>query len=153
MNEQAPPPIERIEVEGNLLALIVRSSFSESGLKFFTPDEFSQQLAYMRHPQGKVIAPHVHNEVKRTVHFTNEVLFIRKGRLRVDFYRNDKSYLISRILGPGDVVLLADGGHGFECLEELEMFEVKQGPYAAEMDKTRFQTIETNLVRYTAEEP
>jgi mannose-6-phosphate isomerase-like protein (cupin superfamily) len=151
MNETTPSPVERIEVDGILLALIVRALYSEPGLKFFTPDDFSQQLAYMRHPQGKIIAPHVHNEVKRTVHFTQEVLFIRKGRLRVDFYKSDRTYVVSRLLGPGDVVLLSDGGHGFECLEELEMIEVKQGPYAGEMDKVRFDPVESRSISYSLE--
>lgn len=132
--------VERITCEDKLLAVIVRNSFQEPGIHFFTPDDLSQQLAYMRHPAGKVIQPHVHNPVPREVHYTQEVLFLRKGRMRVDFYDDDKNYLESRVLGAGDVILLADGGHGFEALEEIEMIEVKQGPYAGENDKTRFQT-------------
>ena len=92
----------------------------------------------MSHPKGKLIQPHVHNSVPREVHYTQEVLFIRKGKLRVDFYSEEQEYLESRILGTGDVILLIEGGHGFEVLEALEMFEVKQGPYMGEMDKTRF---------------
>ena len=95
----------------------------------------------MSHATGKTIAPHVHNPVKREVHFTKEVLFIRKGKLRVDFYDDRKKYLESRILEAGDVIILATGGHGFEVLENVEMFEVKQGPYAGESDKTRFKGI------------
>ena len=63
---------------------------------------------------------------------------LKRGRLRVDFFDNDQQYLESRILEAGDVILLAAGGHGFEVLEEIEMVEVKQGPYAGEQDKTRF---------------
>jgi hypothetical protein len=37
------------------------------------------------------------------------------------------------------VVLLAYGGHGFEMIEESEIIEVKQGQYAGEMDKVRFE--------------
>jgi len=44
-------------------------------------------------------------------------------------------------LGPGDVILLATGGHGFQMLEETEMIEVKQGPYVGDQDKTRFQGV------------
>ena len=130
--------IETIIHENVLLAIIVRNSFNKEGIHFFTPDDFSQQLAYMKHPAGKVIDPHVHNPVKRDVHFTKEVLIIKRGKLRVDFYDNDQVYLESRVLGSHDVILLSEGGHGFEVLEELEMFEVKQGPYAGDMDKTRF---------------
>ncbi len=130
--------IESIQHHGHLLALILSHRFQEPGIHFFTPDDLSQQLAYMRHPVGKVIPPHVHNPVAREVHFTQEVLFLKKGRLRVDFYDSDQQYLESRILEAGDVILLATGGHGFEVLEEIEMIEVKQGPYAGEADKTRF---------------
>jgi hypothetical protein len=100
---------EEVKSNNDILALIVRSDFTQPGIKFFTPDDFSQQLAYMAHPAGKVIDPHVHNPVKREVHFTKEVLFIRKGKLRVDFYDDCRKYLESRILNAGDVLLLASG--------------------------------------------
>jgi len=131
--------VETITHNNEILALILRASFSESGVHFLTPDEFSQQLGYMRHPKGKVIEPHIHNETLRTITLTQEVLFIRKGKLRVDFYDKRQSYLESRVLSAGDVILLSAGGHGFEALEELEMIEVKQGPYVGVADKTRFK--------------
>jgi len=139
--------IEKINCDDNLLALIVRAGFTRPGIEFFTDDDFSQQLAYMCHPAGKQIQPHVHNPVPREVKFTQEVLFIRRGRLRVDFYDDGKKYLESRVLETGDVILLAGGGHGFEVLEEVEMIEVKQGPYAGDMDKTRFAGISADKVR------
>ena len=92
----------------------------------------------MKHPAGKLIDPHVHNPVPREVHYTQEVLFIKRGKVRVDFYSNEQVYIESRTLETGDTILLATGGHGFEMLEETEMIEVKQGPYAGEEDKTRF---------------
>ena len=131
--------IEKIEFEDELIAIIVRNNFDQEGIHFFTPDDFSQQLAFMKHPKGKIIEPHIHNPVTRQVHYTKEVLFIRKGKLKVDFFNDAKIYLESRVLHEGDVILLSTGGHGFEVLEEVEMFEVKQGPYAGDMDKTRFK--------------
>lgn len=122
-----------------LLAIIIRRDFSVKGVHFFTPDNFSQQLAYMSHSVGKVIEPHIHNPVPREVKYTQEVLVIKNGRLRVDFYDDDCIYLESRTLDAGDVILLASGGHGFEVLEEIEMIEIKQGPYAGDQDKTRFK--------------
>lgn len=139
--------IEQVSHGKSPLAIIVRSEFQKCGIHFFTESGLSQQLAYMRHPTGKLIEPHVHNPVPREVQFTQEVLLIRKGRLRVDFYDADQRYLESRILGPGDVILLIQGGHGFEVLDEVEMIEVKQGPYVGEQDKTRFIGIERSQVR------
>ena len=136
--------IERIENDGQMLALILRAAYRAEGIAFFTPDDFSQQLAYMNRPAAYVIPPHVHNPVARRVHYTLEVLFLRRGRVRVDFYDDDQIYLQSRILETGDVILLATGGHGFEMLEDSEIIEVKQGPYAGEADKTRFEGIDAD---------
>lgn len=138
---------EEILHKGRLLALILRAGFRAEGIKFFTPDDFSQQLGYMNRPRGYVIPPHVHNPVERSVHYTKEVLFIRSGRVRVDFYDDDQTYLESRILESADLILLAFGGHGFEMLEPTEMIEVKQGPYAGDADKTRFAPIAAGKVR------
>jgi mannose-6-phosphate isomerase-like protein (cupin superfamily) len=130
--------IETLKSGDQLLAIIVSGKFRDPGIHFFTSNDLSQQLAFMRHPAGKVIDPHVHNPVSRNVHFTQEVLLIKRGKLRVDFYNDAQEYLESRVLEEGDVILLATGGHGFEVLEEVEMIEVKQGPYAGDQDKTRF---------------
>jgi len=139
--------IEPINHDGHMLALILRAGYRAEGIRFFTPDDFSQQLGYMNRPRGYVVPPHVHNPVAREVHFTKEVLFIKSGSVRVDFYDDDQNYLESRILYQGDVVLLAYGGHGFEMLEDCEMIEVKQGPYAGDADKTRFEGIDESEVR------
>ena len=133
--------IENITYQNTLLALIVSDRFKKPGIHFFTPSELSQQLAYMQYQPGKVIPAHVHNPVHRDVFYTQEVLFIKKGKLRVDFYNDRQEYLESRILEAGDVILLVTGGHGFEVIEELEMIEVKQGPYVGDRDKTRFEGI------------
>jgi len=90
--------------------MIIRYEFCEQGIHFFTDNALSQQLAFMQHPTGKLIEPHVHNAVLREVQFTQEVLFIRKGRLRVDFYDADQRYLESRILHPGDVITVPKTG-------------------------------------------
>lgn len=139
--------IEEICTGEQLQAIIVRAGFDRPGITFFTANELSQQLAHMHHPTGKIIEPHVHNPVPREVSYTQEVLFIRRGRLRVDFYTDDQVYEQSRILEAGDVILLATGGHGFEVLDEVEMIEVKQGPYAGESDKTRFKAADPSILK------
>ena len=141
------PFVTEIKLDNKLLAVVVSHKFSENGIHFFTPNDFSQQLGYMNRPKGYVIPPHVHNSVSREVHFTKEVLFIKSGKVRVDFYDDDQNYLESRILFQGDIVLLAFGGHGFEMLEASEIIEVKQGPYAGEADKTRFLPVSSNKVQ------
>jgi hypothetical protein len=130
-----------IEIKHNeqILAIIIFSNYKKNGIHFFTPNNFSQQLAYMNRPAGYEIEPHVHNKVSRSVIYTQETLFIRKGKVRVDFFTQEKDYLKSIELSTGDVILLAGGGHGFTMLEQTEMIEVKQGPFAGDNDKIRFK--------------
>ena len=138
--------IETISSNGSVLAFLLKASFQAEGIEFFTPSEFSQQLGYMNRPSGYVIPPHVHNPVPREVTYTKEVLFIKSGRLRVDFYDDCQQYFESRILCAGDVILLAYGGHGFQMLEPTEIIEVKQGPFSGDQDKTRFESINSDLI-------
>ena len=133
--------IEKIVHNDLQLGVIIRDGFSKDGIEFFTNDNDSQQLGYMNRPLNYVIPPHRHNLVQREVHLTQEVLLIKKGKVRVDFYDNDQHYLESRIVSTGDVILLADGGHGFTMLEPTEMIEVKQGPYVGDEDKVRFTPV------------
>ena len=140
--------VEEVKKKEKLLAMIIRSNYQCEGVDFITPNEYSQQVAYMHHPTGKVIEAHVHNLVNRNVVFTQEVLIIKKGILRVDFYDEYEDYLESRDLYAGDIILLVSGGHGFKVIEEVEMVEVKQGPYSGEQDKKRFIGVKDSEVVY-----
>lgn len=142
--------IDKIFHNNDLLAVIIRHSYKKEGVEFLTPDSFSQQLGYMNRPAGYNIQPHVHNIVSREVQLTQEVLYIKSGLIRVDFYSDQQKYLESRVLAAGDVILLAYGGHGFEVLQACEMIEVKQGPYAGENDKTRFTPNPTDKIEIKA---
>ena len=139
--------IEQIQHDKQLISIIIRANYKSKDIEFFTPSDFSQQLAYMNRKKDYVIPPHVHNAINRKVSYTQEVLFIKSGKVRVDYFSNDKNYLKSRILNQGDVVLLSGGGHGFYMCEDSEIIEVKQGPYAGDQDKTRFDPVEENQVK------
>lgn len=138
--------IENIIIDNKLYSIILRSSFQSEGIKFFTDNSYSQQLGYMKRDNGYIIPPHRHKSVERKVLLTQEVLFIKSGKIRVDFYNDSQDYLQSRILNKGDVVLLALGGHGFEMLEDSEIIEVKQGPYLGDEDKVSFENVENRII-------
>ena len=120
------------------IALIIRAEYDKPGIQFFTPANFSQQVAAMTRPQGHKIAAHVHNLLVRQVLYTQEVLVIRRGKVKVNLYSSNHEFINEKILKTGDVILLCGGGHSLEMLEETSMIEVKQGPYAGDNDKTRF---------------
>jgi hypothetical protein len=138
--------VQNICDDSGLLGVIIRADFQADGIVFATPNELPQQLGYMNRPAGYEIDPHVHVLKRYEVEFSSETLFIRKGKVRIDFYSEDKQFLSSEILTAGDVVLLCRGGHGFEMLEESEIIEVKQGPYESDNDKIRFTGVEKNKI-------
>lgn len=138
-------PLVINNLDGSILAILIRANYEKDGITFFTPDDFSQQMAYMKHPAGHKIIPHIHKEVHRDVLYTREVLVIKSGKIRCDFFTDEKVYVKSVVLSGGDIILLASGGHGFECIEQTEMIEIKQGPYVGEDDKTRFDADHINI--------
>ena len=133
------PSIETVTSGLEPIALIIRAEFDDPGIRFFTPANFSQQVAFMKRPRGHRIAPHIHNLLVRQVLYTQEVLFIRRGKVKVDLFSSDRKLISTKILTTGDLILLCGGGHSMEMLEESVIIEVKQGPYAGEGDKTRFE--------------
>lgn len=121
-----------------MIALIIPATYSSEKIEFFTPGTFSQQLGFLPHKAGDTIQEHVHNLCTRQIQYTQETLLIRRGKVKISFFTDDKKYLTERILQTGDVILLASGGHGFEFLEDTDMIEIKQGPYCGDQDKVRF---------------
>lgn len=141
--------IKEITCQGERLALIIFHPFQSEGVQFLTPGDASFQVAYMKHPTGKWVEPHLHNQIERSITHTQEVFIIKRGKVRVDFYNNAQMYLESQILVAGDLLLQVSGGHSFEVLEELEMIEVKQGPYLGANDKTYFAPAAVSQNGYT----
>jgi mannose-6-phosphate isomerase-like protein (cupin superfamily) len=101
----------------------------------------------MKWNSGHDILPHRHNKIKREINYTSEVLFVKSGTVRVDFYDENEIYLESYILEPKDVILLTSGGHGFSIINDAEIIEVKQGPYSSENDKIRFNKVIANNIK------
>lgn len=131
--------IEKIVYQNTVIAIIIHKEHEHDGIEFLSPQEYLLQLGYMRRPSGYQIVPHVHKPVPRATSGTQEVLFIKSGKIRIDFYSPDQVFLESRVLTAGDTILLVDAGHGIEVLEKAEIIEVKNGPYIEGADKTRFE--------------
>ena len=130
--------VEQIKVGDDVYAIILRKEYNRPGPVFFTPHEYSQQLGMLVHPKGKIVKRHRHKLVKREIFRTQEVLVILEGKAKVDLYDNKVKLLKSVVLSTGDTILLAQGGHRVEILEEAKIIEIKQGPYAGFDDKDFF---------------
>ena len=140
--------IEKILYKNKLFALIVRGKFrKKKGINFFTPKYSTQQFGYMKHNKNHIIEPHRHNKRLTRILNTTEVILLLKGILRVDFYDDKKKYLFSKIIKEKDIIMLVQGGHGFKVLQNVEMIEVKQGPYSLSGDKTKFNKIDEKKIK------
>ena len=140
--------IEKINYKKKLFALIVRKKFrKKKGVNFFTSKEAIQQFGYMKHKRNHLIMPHQHNKRLTKILITTEVIILFKGILRVDFYNNQKKYLFSKKIYAGDLIMLVNGGHGFKVLKDVEMIEVKQGPYSLSSDKVKFNKIDERKIK------
>mgnify|MGYP001166435968 FL=1 len=141
--------MEKVIYKKKLQALIVRGKYrKKKGITFFTPNESVQQFGYMKHKKTHVIKPHLHKKRKSTrISHTSEVLLIMKGVIRVDFYSSSKKYLLSKVLREKDIIMLVHGAHGFKVLKDVEMLEVKQGPYSLIKDKVKFEKVDEKKIK------
>ena len=140
--------IEKVSHKKKLFALIVRSNFrKKNGINFFTDKFSTQQFGYMKHEKNYLIKPHKHNKRLTKILTTTEVIVLFKGILRVDFYDNKKKYLFSKKIFANDIIMLVNGGHGFKILKNVEMLEVKQGPYSLSKDKIKFDSINEKKIK------
>ena len=141
--------IEKILHKKRLFALIVRRQFrKKSGVNFFTSKEATQQFGFMRHKKNYIIKPHKHNKRLTKILRTTEVILLLKGTLRVDFYNDKYKYLFSKKINERDIIMLIHGGHGFKVLKNVEMIEVKQGPYSLASDKIKFKKVDEKKIKF-----
>lgn len=109
------------------------------GLQFFSPEGDYQQVGTWGYEQGKRLLAHSHNEVSREVLWTQEVLYVRAGRVRAEIYDMADQKVADLEAGAGDILVLLRGGHGYHILQDgTQVLEIKNGPYVgADADRRR----------------
>lgn len=140
--------IEKIIYKKRILAIIVKTKkVKKTGTNFVSPKNFTHQVGFINRPSGHVIKPHTHNKTLRKIFKTSEVLYVKNGVLRVDFYNNAKKYLSSRVLKSEDLIILNEGSHGFKIIKKCKLIEIKQGPFFKSLDKIRFKKINEKKIK------
>lgn len=122
--------VEPIIDKQQLTAIVFRRKIPVKGVKFMTEDMNPFQVGLHARKKGISLSPHVHKLNKPLVINTiQEILFVQSGKIRVNLYQKCGRRLAQKILNQGDSILLMNGGHGVDFLEDSRIFEVKQGPY------------------------
>lgn len=129
--------VDNIVYDNRLIAVLIYNSNPGPGVHFYTPDAGTLQVARHGRLKGDIIKAHKHVPVKiKRDESLQEVLYIETGKMKITFYGDHQEVIESKILNKGDMILLIEGGHGFEFLEETRMIEIKQGPYIPESKRT-----------------
>lgn len=112
----------------------------QDGLNFYSQDNDFIQVGIWGYGEGKELKAHIHNEVKREVLWTQEVLFVRKGKIRANIFDTAENKVTQIEVCAGDVIILLRGGHGYDIIEDgTQVLEIKNGPYVGpDLDRRRF---------------
>jgi hypothetical protein len=128
--------------EGDLVLArhIPASKAWSDGLSFFSQDEEFIQVGIWGYDKGKELRAHIHNEVKREVLWTQEVLFVKQGKVRANIFNTQEEKVAEMEVNSGDIIILLRGGHGYDILEDgTQVLEIKNGPYVGpNLDRRRF---------------
>ncbi len=128
--------MERVEHRDRLFAIVFRKDFQADKSTFLTPSESSLQVGFIVHKKGYIEVPHTHKPMERIIRDLQQMLFIEKGIVEVDFFSDRCEKIKTVKLEEGDTILIMNGAHSIRVLEDLRCLTVKQGPFlGAEEDK------------------
>jgi hypothetical protein len=140
MDKNSPKAVVEIKEGDLILARHITVAAWKEGLNFFSQNNEYMQVGLWGYDSGKELKAHIHNEVKREVIWTQEVLFVKKGKLRANIFNTKEKKVAELEVNSGDIIILLRGGHGYEILEDdTQVLEIKNGPYVGpDMDRRRF---------------
>ena len=117
--------LERIEHEGKIYAIIIRSEHEVDGVKFYTPEDYPFQMGVHLREKGEEIEAHIHNPTPRTITTTQEMIHVDYGTLGVDFY-DAFAYAawVGKRLPTGDEWELAARGQTKNLVPIIQVFEI-----------------------------
>ena len=99
---------------------------------FFTPTNYCLQFGVLIHPEGYSEKVHYHKENERVITGADQMLYLTKGNLSVDFFDPEGNLIKTYILGIGDIMLLKDGPHRIRVNRDSVAITAKLGPYRGE---------------------
>lgn len=127
---------ERIILNEELLAFIVRAGSRSDSVNFVTSPELSLQLGLMYRTTETPVRLHKHNTITRQVDSTLEFILVQDGECLVKLFSesDSKSYCEVSLLS-GDCILIVCSTHSITFSKPTYLLEIKQGPYLADHDK------------------
>ncbi|HCU07022.1 MAG TPA: hypothetical protein DIC42_05545 [Holosporales bacterium] len=132
--------MREIKYKDEVIARHIPANSWNDGLGFYSQDSEYLQVGTWKYNSGKSLLKHIHNIAERNVERTQEVIFVKTGKLQASIYSLDEILIETFVAHTGDIIILLNCGHGYEILEDnTEVLEIKNGPYlGADVDRRRF---------------
>lgn len=132
--------METIRHNGKIISIIYRESDWVTGLNFITPDSLFMQVSSWYYNKGKRLTDHIHKDYPRNITRTQEMTYVKQGKMKVFLYDENTNPLKEFVLNEGDLAIYGYGGHGYEILEDnTQIIETKNGPFiGVDNDKEKF---------------
>ena len=141
--------IKLIKDNNTLLAKIIRASYKAQDTEFFTKDTDEIQLGMITYEKNHKTGAHYHNHLNKKTTKVDEILIVKKGSARVDFYNTKGEYIKSSEIFKDDILIIHNGGHNILFYEDTKVMAIKSGVYDKDNDKTRM--IGTNNLELSIE--
>ena len=130
--------IEKIYSDDIHIASIVRPELSDEGLTFLTEDENFIQVGIWNYKKDKRLDTHYHNTFPRESTKTNETVYVVKGTIKCNLYKETGEKVSSHTIESGEMIVQFNGAHEYFIIDDAVVIETKNGPYfGPDKDRTR----------------
>ncbi len=124
-----------IERDGTRFAIILRKLDQDlDNTLFITDPKWPLQVGVLTHRKGYVEKPHYHKIQERSIKGIPQMLFLKKGKINIEFFDRNNVKFNSVDLSEGDLILLLDGSHRLIVEESMNAVMAKLGPYSGELE-------------------
>lgn len=113
--------------QGTLIGIKIEK-FANGSLPITNTQEFLQVVT-LKHPKGCYLKAHLHKPTVRKTQKLQECIIVKKGKIKLDLYTQDKKLIKYIFLRTGQAFILLNGGVGIKIIEDTEIYEVKNGPF------------------------
>ena len=124
--------------EKNLLAILIDTRKNNDTKNFYTSNDLDIQVASFNLNSQDVIERHFHYSQNRKITTTSEVIYLQTGKIEVEIYDTNKQFVQNLLVEEEMIIILLQGAHAINILEDSKFIEVKQGPYSPKKDKIVF---------------
>jgi hypothetical protein len=95
-----------------------------------TADELPLQIVVLARDPGSKVNPHYHvNDPPARSATRHQIMICQSGRARIGLYTSEGEHVDSVVIGPNDLILMAEG-HSIQFLDPgTRLVEIKMGPF------------------------